>query len=73
MVWSILSILKNNLFLRSVQSKAVSVTKSIDKLGKMTKELKSALRAAQNMKEIEFLVSIFCLTYFVLNPTLFDY
>ena len=44
-------------YCRAVQNKVASVMKSIASLGKLTLELRSALRCSQNMSEVEHLVS----------------
>ena len=41
-----------------MQAKSASVIKAVDKLGKLTGKLRSALKATQNLREIEYLVSV---------------
>ena len=51
----------NGLYFRAVQHKIENVTTAIEKLGKMTKGLKVALKNAQMMTEVEDLVCLFVL------------
>ena len=53
------------IFNRSLKARVESVTKSIEKVGKMTTEIRRSLHAARNINEVEHLVSTGSITCIV--------